>query len=161
VDEATHVCLFPRTDFFSGTAAALSGARRAGRAEAGALHHDLMRPVREAIEGAVCQDRIVEERNPLLDHAVARDDRRRARCPGGSAGGRRRQAPKSGQTPRISNTIAVNGCGVLKQRPGLRSLRCPGPPSRGVSGLFPRTRLNAERTARSPDAYAQTNRIQT
>jgi hypothetical protein len=71
LDEATHDVLFPRTGFFSGPAATLGRARRAGGAEARTLHHDLMGPVGEAIEGAVRQDRIIEERDPFLDRAVA------------------------------------------------------------------------------------------
>jgi len=37
------------------------------------LHHDLMRAMREAIEGAVGEDGVVEEGHPLVHRAVARD----------------------------------------------------------------------------------------
>jgi hypothetical protein len=73
LDEATHLFLFARTGFFAGAAAALGRARGADCAQARPLHHDLMGPVREAIEGAVGEDRIVEERDPLLDAAIAGD----------------------------------------------------------------------------------------
>src|SRR4029450_3565269 len=62
---------------FTGAAPALGGPEGAGRPEARSLHHDLMGPVGEAIEGAVGEDRVVEEGDPLLDGAVARDGRGR------------------------------------------------------------------------------------
>ena len=51
------------------------------RAEAGPLHDNLMGAVGEAVEGAVGQDRIVEERDPLVHRPVARDEGRGAAAP--------------------------------------------------------------------------------
>ena len=42
------------------------------------LHDDLVGVVRQSVHGALCQDRIVEERDPFLHAAVAREDCRGA-----------------------------------------------------------------------------------
>ncbi len=42
------------------------------------FHDDLVGVVRQAVQGALCQDRVVEERDPFLHCAVAREDRRGA-----------------------------------------------------------------------------------
>ena len=39
------------------------------------IHDDLVAVVRKPIEGALCEDRIIEERDPLFDGTVGGDDR--------------------------------------------------------------------------------------
>ena len=74
-DEVTiGFCLSPGIGLFPGPAPALGRPESAGRAEARPLHHDLMGPVGEAIQGAVGEDGIVEQGDPLIDGAIARDD---------------------------------------------------------------------------------------
>jgi hypothetical protein len=75
LDEATHIWLSPRIGFFAGAAPALGRPEGAGRPEARPLHHDLMGPVGEAIEGTVGEDGVVEQGDPFLDGAMARDHR--------------------------------------------------------------------------------------
>ena len=58
----------------SGAPATLDGARRPGRPQPRALHDDLMGAVSEAIEGAIGEDGVVEERHPFVHRAIARDD---------------------------------------------------------------------------------------
>ena len=81
-DEVTiGFCLSPGIGLFPGPAPALGRPESAGRAEARPLHHDLMGPVGEAIQGAVGEDGIVEEGDPFLDGAIAGDHRRRPTMP--------------------------------------------------------------------------------
>jgi len=40
------------------------------------LQNDLVGVVRQTVQGALCQDRVVEERDPFLHSAIAREDRR-------------------------------------------------------------------------------------
>ena len=74
-DESDHIGLSPRIGFFTGAAPALGRPEGPGRPKARPLHHHLMRPVGEAIEGAVGEDGIVEEGDPFLAGAVAGDHR--------------------------------------------------------------------------------------
>jgi hypothetical protein len=55
----------PRIGFLSGAAPGLGRPEGAGRAEARPLHDDLMSPASVAIERAVGEDRVVEERDPF------------------------------------------------------------------------------------------------
>ncbi len=68
-----HIPLSPLRAVFGRPARAPGRAGRPGRPQARPLHDDLVRAVREAVEGAVGEDGIVEEGDPLVDGPVARD----------------------------------------------------------------------------------------
>jgi hypothetical protein len=72
VERGGHIRLSPLATLF----ADLGSARGAGGPEAGPLHDDLMGTVSEAVQGAIGEDGIIEAGDPLLDGAVARDERR-------------------------------------------------------------------------------------
>ncbi len=72
--EPGHSQLSPLRGTFGRAPRAPGRARRPGRAQARPLHDNLVGAVREAVEGAVGQDRIVEEGHPLVYGTIARED---------------------------------------------------------------------------------------